>query len=127
MRVLVVDDDPDIRALLRLGLGSEFDLVTAAGGGDGLTTLRSGGPFDILILDVQMPECDGWTVLETVRAEAAMADPAVIMLTVKAHQRDVERAMRLGCDHYITKPFDVFDLCRRMHDLGRRQAGADRS
>ena len=111
--VLVVDDDADIRTLIATALRLEGWTVAEADGGiAGLDHLRSSieRPPDVVVLDVQMPDLDGWEVLGQVRATEELSGTAVVLCTVRAGAADRERGQRLGADAYITKPFDVEGL-----------------
>jgi two-component system, OmpR family, KDP operon response regulator KdpE len=120
VRVLVVDDQDDIRTLLRVALGGEGIAVSEAASGDeALNTLDVSVP-DLVVLDIQMPVIDGWEVLEKIRERPATKDLAVIVCTVKASQSDAERGWRLGCDGYVTKPF----MMDRLIGEVRRVAGS---
>ena len=109
--MLIIDDDPDIRRLvadvLRLA-GHEPE--EAANGLDALTRLRQGARPDLVLLDVQMPDLDGWDTLRTMRAVEHLADVPVVLCTVKASPHDVLRGWELGCDGYLGKPFAISDL-----------------
>lgn len=108
LRVLVVDDDPDIQALVGMVLTTGgFDVTTASSGTEALKTLASQPAFDAMVLDVQMPDCDGWTVLEAVRRVPATATLPVVLTTVKGHRLDQRRGWQLGCDGYMSKPFSI--------------------
>ena len=108
MRILVVDDQEDVRALLRVTLDSAGHEVTqAASGAAALRALDEGPVPELVVLDVQMPDIDGWDVLQRIRDNPATADVPVLMCTVKASSADAERAWRLGCDGYLTKPFGL--------------------
>lgn len=106
--VLVVDDDPDIQLLLRLELAAEgYDVATADDGLQALERIAALHP-DVVLLDVMMPELDGWGVLR------ALADPkpAVIVITGLATDRDehYRNAVELGALGYVSKPFDSHKL-----------------
>ena len=107
--VLVVDDDPDIRTLLQIALERDGHQVEGAPGGNaGLAALRTPGrERPVVILDVQMPDLDGWQVLGEIRADEALRDTPVILCTVKASASDLSRGWEIGCDAYVTKPFDI--------------------
>lgn len=108
--VLVVDDDPDVRNLMALALSTTgFSVVRAAGGREALAELDA-RRFDLVLLDIQMPSCDGWAVLEAIRGNVSTADLPVIVATVKGRSVDMQRAWRLGCDGYVTKPFSMVEL-----------------
>jgi DNA-binding response OmpR family regulator len=118
--VLVVDDDPDIRALLRRLLERVgYEVVLAPDGRSGLRALYETGP-DLVILDVAMPELDGWGVLERIRE---LTDIPVLMLTARANELDKVRGLRGGADDYVTKPFGRQELLARAAALLRRRAG----
>jgi DNA-binding response OmpR family regulator len=106
--VLVVDDQADIRELLRTLLdlhGHHAEL--AAGGSEALQKLDSGYVPDLIVLDVQMPEKDGWDTLSEIRARYGEFGPRVVLCTVKGHPRDLLHGWMLGCDGYVWKPFDL--------------------
>jgi CheY-like chemotaxis protein len=110
--VLVVDDDPDIRMLLQIALERDgHDVECAQGGTAGLAALHTPGRArPVVILDVQMPDLDGWQVLRQIRADEALRDTPVILCTVKASASDLNRGWESGCDAYLTKPFDIADM-----------------
>jgi DNA-binding response OmpR family regulator len=104
LRVLIVDDEPDILLMLRVNLEAEgYETLLA---GDGETALRRivEEKPDVVLLDVMMPVLDGWGVLE--RLGPPESRPRVIVLTAKSSDRDLSRAWELGADEYVTKPFD---------------------
>jgi DNA-binding response OmpR family regulator len=103
--VLVVDDDPDIRAMLGFSLGGEFNVRFASGGVEAIEALASEPP-DAMILDVMMPDCDGYAVLEARRERGLAPDTHVVMLTCKTDERDLVRSWALGADAFISKPTD---------------------
>ena len=119
-RILVVDDDADIRGLVRSLLERAGHVVEEAP--DGRSALRSlyATPADLVILDVAMPELDGWATLERIRD---VSDVPVLMLT--AHDAELERVRGLkgGADDYVVKPFGRQELVARVQALLRRAAG----
>jgi DNA-binding response OmpR family regulator len=115
--VLVVDDDEDIRALLRLILErGGYDVEEQ---GDGRAALRAFhvGNHDLVILDVTMPELDGWDILDRIRD---LSDVPVLMLTARDTETDRVRGLRGGADDYVSKPFDRDELLARIEGLLRR-------
>ena len=120
-RALVVDDADDLRLLLEQVLQADgFDAVGAASGSEALETLRELGPaqVSVVILDVQMPVVDGWRVLECIRAEPALyGRPAVLLCTVKNSAADRERAVAMGADDYLSKPFAIAELTEKVARL----------
>ena len=103
--VLVVDDDPDIRAMLGYTLGDEFNVRFASGGAEALELIATQPP-DAMVLDLMMPDVDGYDVLEARRERGLAPDMQVIMLTCKTDERDLVRSWALGADAYLSKPTD---------------------
>ena len=119
-RILVVDDDPDIRGLLRVLLDRRgFAVTEARDGQEALRAFYTERP-DLVVLDVAMPVLDGWKTLERIRE---LSDVPVVMLTAKADELEKTRGLRAGADDYVTKPFGRQELLARVEGLLRR-AGA---
>ena len=115
--VLVVDDDADIRGLVRELLErSGYDVLEAPDGNEGLRVFYAEQP-DLVILDVSMPGLDGWGVLERIRE---LSDLPVVMLTARAEELDKVRGLRAGADDYVTKPFGRQELLARVDAALRR-------
>jgi two-component system, cell cycle response regulator len=115
-RLLVVDDDPINRRLLasyleRLG----HAVVTAVDGGRGWQQLRTGGPFDVVLLDVLMPELDGYEVLGLIRGDPALRHLPVIMISSVEETDSIARCIELGADDYLPKPFSPVLLRARIN------------
>lgn len=107
---LLVDDNADVRFLARFLLeGAGFEVSEADSGPAALELLAEGCP-DIMLLDVQMPDMDGWQTLQSIRGNPATADLRVVVWTVKGRPEDVVRGWELGCDGYLPKPFDAMQL-----------------
>ncbi len=116
--VLIVDDDADIRGLLREVLERASHTVIEAGDGrEGLRLFHAEQP-DLVILDVSMPGFDGWQTLERVRELSAVP---VVMLSAQDHELDKVRGLRGGADDYITKPFGPQELLARVEGLLRKR------
>jgi DNA-binding response OmpR family regulator len=121
-RVLVIEDDADIALGVSTVLGRNgFEVCAASEGRDGLRRFHSDRP-DIVILDVGLPEMDGWTVLDRIRE---LSDIPVLMLTSHGHETDKVRGLRAGADDYLTKPFGNAEFIARVQALLRRSGGAD--
>jgi CheY-like chemotaxis protein len=120
-RALVVDDAPDIRLLADLVLSMAGFAVTAASSGSEALRLLAGDDLpDIILLDVQMPDVDGWETLSRLRDDPRTADLPVVLCTVKGLPEDTLRGWSLGCDGYLGKPFDISGLVDELHGvLGR--------
>jgi DNA-binding response OmpR family regulator len=119
-RVLVVDDDAITRELLRATLERAGHEVREAGDGRaGLRDLYAAAP-DLVILDVEMPELDGWATLERIRD---LSDVPVLMLTARGAELERVRGLQGGADDYVAKPFGRQELVARVQALLRRTAG----
>ena len=120
-RILVVDDQADIRKLLRTVLSRKgFGVTTAASGPDALEVLKLDAMPDLILLDVQMPKMDGWDTLDAIRREYGYEGPRVVMCTVKSHPRDLIHGWTSGCDGYIWKPFDLGRLIEEIDQVLER-------
>ena len=104
-RILVVDDDPDIFEIVQVNLeGAGFDVIGASNGLEALARIRQ-ETADLVILDVLMPEMDGWEVLRAIEVDSRTAGLPVIMLTCKSEDADILRGLEEGAVEYVTKPF----------------------
>ena len=107
-RVLIVDDEPDVLLLLRIELEAEgYETLLAADGETAIRRIVEEKP-DIVLLDVMMPVIDGWGVLQRLAENGS--GTRVIVLSAKANDSDVARALELGAHEYVTKPFDAAAL-----------------
>ena len=118
-KVLVVDDQPHIVRLIQVNLEKEgFEVATARDGVEGITMVRELRP-DLVILDVIMPRKDGFEVLREIKADEALAETPVILLTVKSHNADIVEGLREGAELYLPKPFhpkELVSLVKRVLD-----------
>ena len=109
-RILVVDDEPNIVMSLEfLMRRAGFEVTVARTGQEALAALEAPPP-DLLILDVMMPDCDGFEVCQRVRALPSWNATRIIMLTARGRDVERERGLALGADAYVTKPFSTRDL-----------------
>jgi two-component system OmpR family response regulator len=121
MRVLLVEDEPDLGSAIARALTDEdFAVDVAVNGDDGLFQ-ASEVAYDALVLDVMLPGRSGWDVLRALR-DAGRTTP-VLMLTARDAVDDRVHGLNLGADDYLTKPFAVEELVARLRALGRRSAG----
>jgi DNA-binding response OmpR family regulator len=122
-RILVVDDEADIRELVRELLErAGYEVVEAPNGGEGVKQLYAQQP-DLVILDVSMPVLDGWETLKRIRE---VSEVPVLMLTARAQELDKVRGLRSGADDYITKPFGRQELLARVTaNLRRATSGQE--
>ena len=120
--ILVVDDKANVRTLLREYLTEQgYRVVTAENGRAALFTARQENP-DLILLDIMMPEMDGYTFMRTFRQEA---DAPIILLTAKLEETDKVLGLELGADDYVTKPFGMRELTARVRAVLRRTARSD--
>ena len=116
--ILVVEDEPEITMGLRDALEFEgFDVVTAATGAEGVQSVRQAPP-DAVLLDLMLPDINGYQVCEEIRQYSASLP--IIMLTAKSQEADKIRGLNAGADDYVTKPFGVGELVARLRALFRR-------
>jgi CheY-like chemotaxis protein len=119
-RLLVVDDEPDVRAVVSLSLQhvGGWQVVVAEGGLEGLDLARS-GRVDAVVLDVMMPGTDGPATFRLLQADPRTAEIPVVMLTARADRADRESWLAMGVRAVLAKPFDPLDLPRQIgHVLG---------
>ncbi|MFN4257332.1 MAG: response regulator transcription factor [Saprospiraceae bacterium] len=118
MRILLVEDEESIRDAVRLNLELEgYEVVTSSNGRKALD-LIGGQHFDLLLLDVMLPEVDGFTIAEQVRL--TNTEVPILMLTAKDTPQDRILGLRKGADDYLTKPFNLEELLLRVSSLLRR-------
>ena len=114
-RILVVDDNADNRDLLSRRLEKRGYTTVCADSGRAALDLLEQEPFDLVLLDIMMPEISGIDVLKMVRSKRSMADLPIIMATAKDTSEDIVRALKLGANDYVTKPIDFPVLFARVH------------
>jgi two-component system OmpR family response regulator/two-component system alkaline phosphatase synthesis response regulator PhoP len=120
-RVLVVEDDPNIRDLVELHLRLEgLHPVSAADGQQGLALARA-EPFDLVILDIMLPGLDGVTVCRAIRRDSPNSDVPILMLTARREEADKVLGLESGADDYLTKPFGIREFVARVRALLRRR------
>lgn len=116
-RVLIIEDDPNIAELIRLYLEKDsFEVDMAADGKAGVEAFHNKKP-DIVLLDIMLPEMDGWSVCREIRKTDKTP---IIMLTAKDETVDKVTGLELGADDYISKPFDMKEVIARIHAVLRR-------
>lgn len=116
LTVLIVDDEPRMRDLIRLYLQTDFSVMEAQDGAVALRTLAASEP-DLVLLDVMMPRLDGWETLRRIRESSRVP---VIMLTARGEVPDRIQGLKMGADDYLPKPFDGRELVARIQAVLRR-------
>ena len=119
MRILIVEDEPDLLASLAQALREEgYAVDTTANGDDGLFNAE-GTDYDAIVLDVMLPDLDGWEILKRLRKTKKTP---VLMLTARDQTRDRVKGLDTGADDYVVKPFDLEEIFARLRALIRRSA-----
>ena len=115
-RILVVEDDPDIVRLLEIYFNSQgYDVKAAARGGEALAQCRQELP-DLIVLDIMLPDMDGYAVCRELRTATRTSHIPIIFLTQRDERGDRIAGLELGADDYITKPFDLEELRLRVQN-----------
>ena len=120
MRILIVEDEPDILNLLAFNLeNSGFETIKAVDGYDALEKARKEAP-DLVLLDLMLPKLDGFEVCRKIRENPGLKHIPIIMLTAKGEEVDTITGLELGADDYVTKPFSPKELILRIRAILRR-------
>jgi two-component system phosphate regulon response regulator PhoB len=123
----VIDDEPDLVELVRINLDQAgYDVETAASGREALAALRRARP-DLVVLDLMLPDISGTDLCRQIRADAALADLPILMLTAKADEVDRVVGFELGADDYVTKPFSPRELTLRVAAALRRKTAGSKA
>jgi DNA-binding response OmpR family regulator len=124
-RVALIEDDADIAFTVRLNLEREgYAVSTFNNGHEGLLGVQRGA-FDFLILDLNLPDLDGFTICRELRRDPATAKLPILMLTARTSEADRIMGLELGADDYLAKPFSVRELLARVAAILRRSKGGD--
>ena len=120
-RILIIEDDSTIRAILGMALlGAGFkDVKSSARGDEGLAEVRRTKP-DLVLLDLMLPGLDGFTIAKRIRETSELSATRIIMLTARTQNEDIVRGLTCGADDYVTKPFDRQVLLARVRAVLRR-------
>ena len=125
-KILVVDDEQDIVELLTYNLQVHgFEVVSAAHGIEALNQARKHHP-DLIVLDLMLPDIDGFSICEILRCQPSTADIPVLMLTAMAGEIPRLHGMEVGAVDYLTKPFRPRDLVQRVRGILEQRAERDR-
>lgn len=114
IKILIVDDEPNILMSLEFLMKKKgYDVFIARDGAEALEIVDSERP-DIIILDIMMPNVDGYEVCQSVRSDKSMDSSKIIFLSAKSKEEDIKKGMDMGADLYITKPFSTRDLMKKV-------------
>ena len=116
-RILIAEDNAEIRALVSSILVEEGHKVSVAQNGQQGLDMLVEDPPDILVLDIMMPQMDGYTVLKELKSAGGKDQMKILILTAKTSESDWVRGYKLGADAYLTKPFDTDELINGIEDL----------
>lgn len=123
-RILVVDDEPQIRKFLRISLGANgYDVAEAANAKDGIEAARVQKP-DVVILDLGLPDMDGQEAISAIRE---LGDMPILVLSVRASEADKVEALDRGATDYVVKPFGIGELMARLRAAMRRRSAAEKA
>lgn len=116
-KVMVIDDEPDIVRLVKISLEmADLEVIEAYSGREALEKVKTVVP-DLFLLDIMMPEMNGYEVCQTLKSAAPTRHVPVVMLTAKGQKGDAEQGLKVGADDYILKPFDPYELGEQVHEL----------
>jgi two-component system cell cycle response regulator DivK len=115
-RILVVEDQEDLRDLLRdLLIGSGFEIAEATDGNEALAKAKSQKP-DLILMDIQLPVIDGYEATRRIKSDPELKATPVIAISSFAMKGDEAKARAAGCDHYVTKPYSPLQLLRTIRE-----------
>jgi len=121
--VMLVDDEPKMLELLNIYLSPTYHCIKINSGREAIAYMKN-SEVDLILLDVMMPELDGWSTCSQIRE---FSDVPIIMLTARNEKSDIVKGLQIGADDYVTKPFDAAELLARMDALFRRTNDKDKT
>lgn len=126
MRIFLCDDQAPLRELMKDCLDGIFDSVSIEEGRDGCQAVEAAevGEYDLILLDVDMPNMDGFEALGRIRKESKNTKTPIVMLTGRSSHEDLMRGIELGADSYITKPFDFDRIEETMEEMFQQRMSA---
>jgi DNA-binding response OmpR family regulator len=117
IRILVVDDEPDVSSLLTLLLKSKgYEVITAMDGQEALEKARKEKP-NLILLDIMLPRLDGYKVARMLKFDENFSHIPIVMLTAKIQEKDKKIGLEMGADDYVTKPFDTVNLLEKIKGI----------
>lgn len=121
-KILVIEDDPDIRVLMEYILKDDYEVVSCSDGRSGIDEALKTKP-DLILLDLYMAGMSGFEVCKTIRGNSEISSIPIIIITAGAQREDVSEGYAIGADDYIFKPFDPEELIERMEKLLEKVSG----
>tara|TARA_R110001583_G_scaffold16398_7_gene67215 strand:+ start:2307 stop:2669 length:363 start_codon:yes stop_codon:yes gene_type:complete len=116
-RILIVDDEPNIVMTLEYAFKKkDFEVYIARDGGEAMQILKNNIP-DVVLLDIMMPNVDGYQTLDHIKKSEALKNTKVVFLTAKNKISDIEKGLKLGADMYLTKPFSIKKIVSEILEL----------
>jgi DNA-binding response OmpR family regulator len=121
-KIMVIDDEPDIVKLVKISLEmANFEVIEAFSGKEALEKVQKVVP-DLFLLDIMMPEMNGYEVCQILKSQERTRAVPVVMLTAKGQKGDAEQGLKVGADDYIIKPFDPYELGEQIHEMLQEHA-----
>jgi DNA-binding response OmpR family regulator len=115
-KILVVEDESSVSDLIKLTLEDYYTVIQSYDGKDALEKVHNEKP-DLVVLDIMLPEMDGYQVCNEIKNDPKMKKTTVLMLSAKSQERDVSDGLTLGADFYFTKPFDPIELLENIQSI----------
>lgn len=120
-KIMVVDDEPDIVKLVKISLEmANYEVIEAFSGQEALEKAKSTVP-SLFLLDIMMPDMNGYEVCKHLKSDARTKEVPVVMLTAKGQKGDAEQGLKVGAEDYIIKPFDPFELGEQIAEILRKE------
>jgi DNA-binding response OmpR family regulator len=121
-KIMVIDDEPDIVKLVKISLEmANFEVIEAFSGKEALEKVQKIVP-DLFLLDIMMPEMNGYEVCQVLKTQDRTRHVPVVMLTAKGQKGDAEQGLKVGANDYIIKPFDPYELGEQIHEMLQEHA-----
>jgi two-component system, OmpR family, alkaline phosphatase synthesis response regulator PhoP len=114
--IIIADDEVHILELLRIVLSKDYNLIVAENGKSAIEAARKSMP-DLILLDIMMPDLNGYEVCEILKKDKKTRKIKIAMLSAKGLERDIIMGLEIGADYYITKPFDPIELEKKVHEI----------
>ncbi|MFW5991271.1 MAG: response regulator transcription factor [Candidatus Nanoarchaeia archaeon] len=115
-KILIVDDEEQIIELIKVMLGDEYEYVEAVNGAEAIEKAKTEQP-DLILLDIMLPDMDGYQVCQRLRQDNKTKDIVIAMVSAKKEDHDILQGIDVGAIAYITKPFDGFELSEKVKEL----------